>query len=330
VTSAPTGTGSGTVQINASQNGCPWNASTDQPAWLTISNPNSNGAGTLDYSVTLNNTGVDRVAHITIGGQQVTVIQDFTSGQLNDVFPSDSYFGAANLMFAAGVTTGCAGGATPQTRSFCPTDDVTREQMAAFIVRAVTGTTTPAIYNMTPYFTDVPASNPFFPHIQKLHDLGITAGCATGLYCPTDNVPRWQMAIFMVRARLALYGATFTTATTPYFGDVPTNVEGNGQPFPFIQRSNEEHVTNGCGTNPALVPTPIYCPDPPVARGQMASFIMRALFNETTILGPTAPQVTGVSPNAMAATVGTHITVTITGVNTSFQTGDTATRTEMG
>jgi hypothetical protein len=153
-----------------------------------------------------------------------------------------------------------------------------------------------------------------------MEELGITAGCATGLFCPTDNVPRWQMAIFMVRARLALYGAPFTTATVPYFADTPTNVEGNGQPFPFIQRSYEEHITNGCGTNPL-----IYCPDELVTRGQMASFSMRGLFNETTILGPTAPQVTGVSPNTMASTAGTQITVTIAGVNTNFQTGDTVT-----
>ena len=62
-----------------------------------------------------------------------------------------------------------------------------------------------------------------------------------------------------------------------------------------------------------------------VTRGQMAAFIMRGLFNETTILGPTAPQVTGVTPNALAATVGAQISVTITGTNTNFQSGDTVT-----
>jgi hypothetical protein len=113
---------------------------------------------------------------------------------------------------------------------------------------------------------------------------------------------------------------TFTTAATPYFADVPTNVEGNGIPFPFIQRSYEEYITAGYGTNPL-----IYCPDDLVTRGEMASFIMRALFNETTALGPTAPLLTEVSPNTIAATVGAQITVTITGVNTNFQTGDTVT-----
>jgi hypothetical protein len=238
----------------------------------------------------------------------------------NDIPASATYFDAANLMFAAGVTTGCIEGSTPDTRSFCPSDNVTRQEMAAFVVRAITGTTTPTIYNPTPYFEDVPATNLFFPHIQKLADLGITSGCGVGQFCPTDPIPRWEMAIFMVRARLALYGASFTFNSTPYFADVPTNVESNGMPFPFIQRSYEENITAGCGTNPL-----IYCPDGLVTRGQMASFIMRGLFNETTILGPTAPQVTGVSPNTMDATVGAQITVTITGTNTNFQTGDTVT-----
>jgi hypothetical protein len=313
------------IQVNANQSGCPWNASTDQPGWLSLNNANSNGSGTLNYSVTQNNTGADRTAHITIGGQQLSVAQGFTTAEFADVPPSATFFDAANLMFLAGVTAGCVGSNDPSTRLYCPNDNVTRQEMAAFIVRAVTGTLTPAIYNPVPYFTDVPATNLFFPHIQKLESLGITTGCGTGIFCPADNVSRWEMAIFMVRARLALYGASFAFNPTPYFGDVPTNVEGDGVPFPFIQRAKDEYITVGCGTNPALVPTLIYCPDQLVTRGQMASFIMRALFNETTILGPTAPQVTGVTPNALAATVGTQLSVTITGVNTNFQTGDTVT-----
>jgi hypothetical protein len=216
------------------------------------------------------------------------------------------------------VTTGCEQSSDASTRLYCPDDDVTRQEMAAFIVRAVTGTTNPAIYNTTPYFQDVPASNPFFPHIQKLMDLGITTGCSQSpaLFCPTDTIPRWEMAIFMIRARLTLYGAAFGFTAEPYFTDVPTNVEGNGMPFRFIQRSYEEHITNGCGGGD-------YCPGELVTRGQMASFIMRGLFNQTMVIGPTAPYLTGVSPNAVAATVGSQITVTITGVNTSFQNGDT-------
>jgi len=291
------------------------------PASVTV----AAGSASATFGVTASTlSGCDSaIITATLGGASTGATINLAAGttaEFNDVPPSAAYFDATNLMFEMGVTTGCVAGSTPQTRSFCPDDNITREEMAAFIVRAVTGTMTPSIYTPTPYFTDVPTTNPFFPHIQKMVDLGITKGCEAGLFCPTDTIPRWAMAIFMVRARLALHGAAFTTATTLYFADVPTNVEGNGIPFPFIQRSYEEHVTNGCGTNPL-----IFCPDELVTRWQMALFIMRGLFNETMVLSPTAPLLTGVSPNTMAATAGSQITVTITGINTTFQTGDTVT-----
>jgi probable HAF family extracellular repeat protein len=251
---------------------------------------------------------------------EVTTIQ--TTAQFNDVPPGATYFDAANLMFQAGVTTGCVEGSTPQARSYCPDQVVTRQEMAAFIDRAIAGATNPAIYNPTPYFQDVPDTNPFFAHIQNLMQFGITTGCShsPALYCPYDAIPRWEMAMVLIRARLMLFGQSFAASTIPYFADAPTDVEGTGMPFPFIQRAFEEQVTNGCGTSPL-----VYCPDQLVTRGEMASFVMRALFNETMTLCLTAPQLTGVSPNALPATLGSQITVTITSVNTYFQNGDTLT-----
>ena len=55
----------------------------------------------------------------------------------------------------------------------------------------------------------------------------------------------------------------------------------------------------------------------------MASFIMRGLFNETTSLSPSDPQLIQVTPNTMASLLGTQITVTLTGVNTNFTVLDT-------
>ena len=311
------GGGSGTVTVTASA-GCNWTAQSDAGFVSVTSSNKGTGSGSVSYTVAPN-TGLPRTGTLSIAGKTFTITQNGPA-EFSDVPSTATYFAAVNLMFGAGITTGCVESGDPATRSFCPDDDVTREEIAAFIVRAVTGTVTPAIYNPAPYFQDVPASNPFFPHIQKLMDLGITTGCSQSpaLFCPSDTIPRWEMAIFMVRARLALYGAGFSYNPTPYFVDVPTNVEGNGMPFPFIQRAYEEAVTNGCGTDPL-----IYCPDELATRGPTASFIMRALFNETMVVGPSAPYLTGVSPNAVPAALGSQLTVTITGTNTNFQTGDT-------
>ncbi|MGA3029094.1 MAG: BACON domain-containing carbohydrate-binding protein, partial [Bryobacteraceae bacterium] len=183
----PADAGQYPIQINSNLSGCGWSAWSDQ-SWLTLNNDSPNGSGAVNYTITLNNTGVDRTAHISIAGQQVTITQDFTTAEFADVPPSATFFDAANLMLQASVTTGCQQSSDPATRLYCPDDSVTRQEMAAFIVRAVTGTVTPAIYNTTPYFQDVtPANNNFFPHIQKLMDLGITTGCSQNppLFCPT-------------------------------------------------------------------------------------------------------------------------------------------------
>lgn len=42
--------------------------------------------------------------------------------------------------------------------------------------------------------------------------------------------------------------------------------------FPFIEALAAAGVTGGCSVSP-----PLYCPDDPVTRGQMAVFISRAL-----------------------------------------------------
>ena len=46
-------------------------------------------------------------------------------------------------------------------------------------------------------FTDVPTDHPFFRYVEALAAAGITGGCGTGIYCPTNPVTRGQMAVFL-------------------------------------------------------------------------------------------------------------------------------------
>jgi hypothetical protein len=50
-------------------------------------------------------------------------------------------------------------------------------------------------------FGDVPCTSVFASWIEELVRRGITSGCAASppRYCPTSNVTRAQMAIFLVR-----------------------------------------------------------------------------------------------------------------------------------
>ncbi|MEA2001399.1 MAG: S-layer homology domain-containing protein, partial [Actinomycetota bacterium] len=100
----------------------------------------------------------------------------------------------ANLA-AAGITRGCN---PPDNTRFCPYDRVTRQQMAAFLVRAY-GFTDDGGGNT---FTDDDGSI-FEDDIAKLATEGVTMGCnppANSEFCPYESVTREQMAAFLHRA----------------------------------------------------------------------------------------------------------------------------------
>ena len=91
---------------------------------------------------------------------------------------------------AEGITTGCGGG------NYCPTQTVTRDQMAVFLVRSEHGSgfVPPAPVGL---FADVPTTRMFANFIEQLANEGITAGCLPGYYCPDGTVTRGQMATFL-------------------------------------------------------------------------------------------------------------------------------------
>jgi hypothetical protein len=157
---------------------------------------------------------------------------------------------------AAGLTGGC--GTNPPV--FCPDATVTREQMAAFVIRGVGEFSPPA--PATQRFADVPPTNPFYAFIDRLAALGITGGCGGGNYCPSAPVTREQMAAFIIRA---LGEFNPPAPGMQRFADVPP-----ANPFfAFIDRLAARGITAGCSaTN--------YCPADPVTRAQMAVFLVRA------------------------------------------------------
>lgn len=109
-----------------------------------------------------------------------------------DAFTDDEgsiYEAEINSVSAAGLTAGCA------PAQFCPNAPVTREQMAAFLVRALS--LPPAMSGNR--FTDDDNSM-FESEIDSLAEAGITTGCAELKFCPLDLVLRDQMASFLARS----------------------------------------------------------------------------------------------------------------------------------
>jgi hypothetical protein len=186
-----------------------------------------------------------------------------TTPAFNDVPSSSSFSDYINVLSSWQITKGCS--ANPPM--FCPTNLVTRDQLATLIIRSMLGDT--FTYSPTPHFTDVPASSAFFPYIQKLADLGLTHGCSPTAYCPTGTVPRMDASVLIVRAKLeALFGDTFTYPTTPFFTDVPATLPQ----FPYIQKMFELGLTTGCTATQ-------FCPNSNLTRQEISVFLTRAFLN---------------------------------------------------
>jgi len=214
----------------------------------------------------------------------------------SDVPNNNPFFNFVNLLYQTGITGGCA----VDPLQYCPNDTTTRGEMAVFIVTAMFGGST-FTYTTTPYFEDVPPNDPFFKFIQKLRDLGISAGCGGGDYCPNDPVTRGEMAVFVIAAR---YGAIpFSYPSTPYFADVPPS----SIYFPFVQKMAQLGITGGCSVG-------MYCPGDNLTRGQMAVFIDTGLLDQLTV--PGTPRITQAAPNS--GSPGDFLTVTLTATGTTF------------
>ncbi|MGA7270223.1 MAG: CapA family protein [Acidimicrobiia bacterium] len=177
----------------------------------------------------------------------------------------DVHEGAIEAIVAAGITRGCG-----EPDLYCPTDPVTRGQMAAFLARALN---LPAAKGDT--FSDDDGSM-FEADIQALAAAGITRGCGPRLFCPDRVVTRQEMAAFLTRA----------LHLEP--GESDRFVDDAGSPFAAdISALARAGITKGC--NPPA--NDLFCPTRPVLRDQMASFLSRAL-DLTPVIPPPRPSVT--------------------------------------
>jgi uncharacterized repeat protein (TIGR01451 family) len=127
--------------------------------------------------------------------------RDFTppaaTGIFEDVPPNVWSAGWIEQLYADGITGGCA----VAPLRYCPSNPVTRDQMAVFLLRARYG---PGYAPPAPIgiFSDVPTGFWAEAWIEQLYREGITAGCATSplRYCPGQVVNRAEMAAFLTRA----------------------------------------------------------------------------------------------------------------------------------
>ncbi|HKX74852.1 MAG TPA: N-acetylmuramoyl-L-alanine amidase [Acidimicrobiia bacterium] len=164
--------------------------------------------------------------------------------------------GNIEAIAAVDVTRGCN---PPENDRFCPGDPVGRGQMTAFLDRALG--LAPA--TVDPFTDD--QGHLFEDSINRLAMAGITKGCnppANDQFCPDRPMTRGEMAAMLARA--------FAYPSD----DADRFVDDDGHIFePAIEAIAAAGVTLGC--NPPV--NDRFCPDALVTRGEMASFLVRAL-----------------------------------------------------
>jgi hypothetical protein len=146
-----------------------------------------------------------------------------------------------------GITKGCG------KTTFCPRDEVSRAQMATFLVRAL---------GLPPASEDRFSDDDGTTHednINRLAQAGITTGCGGNKFCPDEPVTRAQMASFLARA------LDLPAASGDRFGDDEGLTHEDN-----INRLADAEITTGCGTN-------LFCPSVVVKRQHMAAFLHRGL-----------------------------------------------------
>jgi len=188
------------------------------------------------------------------------IVSELTAPTFADVPMGSFAFSQIELISAARITAGCGDG------NFCPSDPITRAQMAVFIEKSLGVTAAPVCTGTV--FGDINASSPtpaFCGYIERFAADGITAGCGGGNFCPSDNVTRAQMAVFIERS-LGVTAAPPCTGTV--FADVTDATVGPAF-CGYIEKLAADGITAGCGGGN-------FCPLDNVTRAQMAVFILSA------------------------------------------------------
>lgn len=205
----------------------------------------------------------------------------------SDISPENWASEYTSLLYDFGITHGCT------ANHYCSESSVTRAQMALFISRAIGGFASYAPADCDKErFQDVPCDfgspgtypSEVYKSIEYIADgtnnavhQAITLGCTNSLYCPTKNVTRAEMALFLSRA---IGGFADFTPDGQRFSDVPPDYGNPGnaptevyRAIEYIANSTDNNVhraiTLGCTSE-------TYCPGSFVRRDEMAAFLSRA------------------------------------------------------
>ena len=156
-------------------------------------------------------------------------------------------------IYAAGITVGCN---PPLNDRYCPTQSITRGQMAAFLARALDLSETSGATG----FDDL-SGHQFEAAVDKIMTAGIGFGCDAESFCPDQPLLRDEMAELLVRS---------FDYENPEDENFFSDDDGNR-----FEDSIDKLAANGItvGCNPPDYDR--FCPSQTLSRAEMATFFVR-------------------------------------------------------
>jgi 2',3'-cyclic-nucleotide 2'-phosphodiesterase (5'-nucleotidase family) len=206
---------------------------------------------------------IDYITHMGTVSPAIEGRLQFLPNTFTDVPMTNWAWSYIERLYKAGITTGC--GTAPLT--YCPNANVTRAEMAVFILRAKHGMpyTPPAVGVGGTGFTDVPTSHWAAAWIKELAAEGITTGCGPTTFCPDAYATRAELAVFLLRGNHVLPYTPPAVVGGTGFTDVPTTHWAAA----WIKELATEGITTGCTAT-------TFCPGAYATRSEMAAFLVRA------------------------------------------------------
>jgi PKD repeat protein len=152
---------------------------------------------------------------------------------------------------------------------YYPEIEVTRDQMAVYISRALAGgdASVPSGPESAT-FSDVPIDHWAYKYVEYAQAHGIVSGYPGGLYRPTDVVDRGQMAVFIARGLAGGEAGVPSGPATATFPDVTPENEWSWC-WKHVEYIAAQEVTKG-------YPDGKYHPEYACTRDMMAVYIQRA------------------------------------------------------
>jgi hypothetical protein len=215
--------------------------------WVGDSGNAAEGVSHLHFELRKDGPAIDAYDYLVLAESGWTGIFSDDDGSVHE--------NNIEKIFNQGITVGCN---PPLNNRFCPSRDITRGDMAAFLARAIPLTEVTG----TPSYDDV-AGHMFEAAVDKLQTAGIAFGCDADSFCPDRPLERDEMAELLVRA----FGYENPEGTDFFTDD-------NDSPFQeSINKLASAGITVGC--NPPAYDN--YCPDQSLSRAEMATFFVRSL-----------------------------------------------------